>query len=299
MNVEYHKYWSTCLEQDMEFKVYGHAGKPVLVFPSMAGRFYDFEDYGMIEAVSSFIDAGQFQFFTVDSVDRQSWANWNLPPAQRALRHEDYDHYIVQEIVPFIRQRVGAETQLLTTGVSMGGYHSANFFFRHPDLFDCLVSMSGIFQLSMFIGDYMDDNVYFNSPLLYMPNLEDPWYLEKYRRSQIIICFGPGRLGRSHAHRHPLLLPGARAQANPRHGRPVGRRRRPRLALVAQTAFLFPWQARRNQFPPLSCLKKVLNQTLSQPVRVATGSGSKIFLPIRVHLWQKFFVFAAKLTRQS
>ncbi len=192
MNVEYHKYWSTCLAQDMEFKVYGRTGKPVLVFPSMAGRFYDFEDYGMIEAVSAFIDAGQFQFFTVDSVDRQSWANWNLPPAGRALRHEDYDHYIVQEIVPFIRQRVGAEAQLLTTGVSMGGYHSANFFFRHPDLFDCLVSLSGIFQLSMFIGGYMDDNVYFNSPLLYIPNLEDAWYLEKYRRSQIVICSGQG-----------------------------------------------------------------------------------------------------------
>ena len=192
MNVEYHKYWSTCLAQDMEFKVYGHAGKPVLVFPSMAGRFYDFEDYGMIEAVSGFIDAGQFQFFTVDSVDRQSWANWNLPPAERALRHEDYDHYIVQEIGPYVRQRAGAEVQLLTTGVSMGGYHSANFFFRHPDLFDCLVSLSGIFQLSMFIGDYMDDNVYFNSPLLYIPNLVDPWYLEKYRRSQIVICSGQG-----------------------------------------------------------------------------------------------------------
>lgn len=74
----------------------------------------------------------------------------------------------------------------------MGGYHAANFFFRHPDIFDSVISLSGIFQLKMFVGDYVDDCVYFNSPLLYLPNLEDPWYLEKYRRSQIIICAGQG-----------------------------------------------------------------------------------------------------------
>ncbi|MGD0003712.1 MAG: alpha/beta hydrolase-fold protein [Anaerolineaceae bacterium] len=192
MNVEYHKYWSACLGQDMELKVYGHSGKPVLVFPAMGGRFFEFEDFGMTEAVGGFIEEDQFQFFTVDSVDRQSWANWGAPPAARARRHEDYDRYIVQEVTPFIRQRCGAEALLLSTGVSMGGYHSANFFFRHPDIFDCLVSLSGIFQLRMFIGDYLDENVYYNSPLLYLPNLDDLWYLEKYRRSQIILCSGQG-----------------------------------------------------------------------------------------------------------
>jgi esterase/lipase superfamily enzyme len=192
MNVEYHKSRSACLEQDMEFKIYGQAGKPVIVFPAMGGRFYEFEDFGMVAALQGLIEGGQFQFFTVDSIDRQSWANWNVVPADRARRHEDYDHYIVQEIVPFIRQRCGADTLLLTTGVSMGGYHSANFFFRHPDIFDCLVSLSGIFQVNIFTGNYIDENIYYNSPLLYLPNIQDPWYLEKYRRSQIIICAGQG-----------------------------------------------------------------------------------------------------------
>ena len=192
MNVEYHKYWSACLEQDMEFKVYGHTGKPVLVFPSFAGRFFDFENYGMIESSGDLIETGCFQFYTVDSIDRQTWAKFEDPPKERASRHEDYDHYIVQEVVPFIRERSGEGTQLLATGCSMGGYHSSNFFFRHPDLFDSLISLSGIFQLSMFVGDYVDDNVYFNSPMLYLPNLEDPWYLDRYRRSQIILCSGQG-----------------------------------------------------------------------------------------------------------
>jgi esterase/lipase superfamily enzyme len=192
MNVEYHKDWSFNLNQDMEFKVYGHAGKPVMVFPAQGGRFFEFEDFGMIEAVRWFIDEGLFQFYTADSIDAQSWANFSIHPSDRARRHEDYDRYITQELAPYIRERVGAEAMLLSTGVSMGGYHSANFFFRHPDVFDSLISISGLFQLNMFVGDCTDENIYFNSPLQYLTNLNDPWYLDKYRRSQIVICAGQG-----------------------------------------------------------------------------------------------------------
>jgi esterase/lipase superfamily enzyme len=192
MNIEYHKYWSDSLNQEMEFKVYGHAGKPVIVFPAQSGRFYEFEDFRMVDAVHEFIDAGQYQFFTMDSIDAQSWANGSISPGERARRHEDYDRYIVHEMAPRIRERCGADVRLLSTGVSMGGYHSANFFFRHPDIFDALISLSGLFQLHMFVGDYTDENVYFNSPLYYLANLQDPWYLEQYRRSQIVICAGQG-----------------------------------------------------------------------------------------------------------
>jgi esterase/lipase superfamily enzyme len=202
MKIEYHKNWSPALSQDMELKVYGQAGKPVLVFPAQGGRFFEFEDFGMVEAVSGLIEAGLYQFFTVDSLDRQTWSNWGAPPDQRARRHEDYDRYIVHEVAPFIRELRGAglpgkmaggsDPLLVSTGVSMGGYHSANFFFRHPDVFDTLISLSGLFQVKMFVGDYMDENVYFNSPLLYLANLQDEWYLERYRRSQIIISAGQG-----------------------------------------------------------------------------------------------------------
>lgn len=174
MNIEYHKHWSHNLNQDMELKVYGRGGKPVLVFPTQSGRFFDYENNGMIEAARWFIEEGFFQFFTVDSVDSQSWVNFSAHPADRALRHEDYDRYIVQEAVPWIHQYQNRETLLLTTGCSMGGYHSSNFFFRHPDIFDSLISLSGILKLTMFIGDYMDQKVYFNSPLYFLPNLEDP-----------------------------------------------------------------------------------------------------------------------------
>lgn len=191
MQVEYHKWYSQALNQDMELKVYGQAGKPVLVFPSQCGRFFDFEDRGMVNSVAGYLDSGFFSLYTVDSIDAQSWANFNLPPHKRALRHEDYDHYIIGEVLPFIQSR-HPNLKAITTGVSMGGYHAANFFFRHPQLFDGMISLSGLFSLHYFLGDYMDELVYYNSPLDYLANLNDEAYLCAYRRSQIIVCAGQG-----------------------------------------------------------------------------------------------------------
>lgn len=192
MNIEYHKWWSDHLGQDMELKVYGHSGKPVMVFPCQGGRFFEWEDFGMIHAIHGYIDQGQIQLFTVDSIDKQSWANWDAHPSDRARRHEQYDQYITREVVPFIKSRQQDEQKLLATGCSMGAYHSGNFFFRHPDVFDAMLSISGPFNLKIFIGDYMDENIYFNSPLAYLPGLEDNWYLDQYRQSKIIVCCGKG-----------------------------------------------------------------------------------------------------------
>jgi esterase/lipase superfamily enzyme len=193
MQIEYHKWFSPSLGHDMELKVYGYYGKPVLVFPAQAGSYHEFEDFGMIDKLAPFIESGRIKIFTVNSLDGQTWSNWEAHPADRARRHQDYDRYITQEVVPFMRRLCGnTEQKFLTTGVSMGAYHAVNFFFRHPDVFDTVIALSGLYQLSYFIGDYMDENVYFNTPLAYLPKLEDPWYLEQYRRSNIIVAAGQG-----------------------------------------------------------------------------------------------------------
>jgi esterase/lipase superfamily enzyme len=196
MNVEYHKWYSphlggTMHGADMELKWYGHAGKPFIVFPCQGGRFYEWEDFGMLEACAAWLEEGRLQLCTVDSIDNESWCNWNAHPVERARRHDDYDHYIIHEVAPFARGR-GWQGKLGTVGASMGGYHASNFFFRHPDVFDTVVSLSGLLQLRMFVGDCLEDAIYYNTPLAYLPNMSDPWFLDQYRQSQIIICAGQG-----------------------------------------------------------------------------------------------------------
>jgi len=193
MRTEYHNWFSASLGQEMALKIYGYYGKPVIVFPALSGRFYDFENFGMVQAVEPHIESGRIKLYCVDSVDAQSWANWDAHPSERARRHEEYDRYIVTEVTPFVQQHCGGSQQkFIATGASMGAYHAANFFFRHPDIFDTTIALSGVYRLKMFVGDYMDENVYFNSPINYLPELNDPWYLDQYHQSKIIICCGQG-----------------------------------------------------------------------------------------------------------
>jgi esterase/lipase superfamily enzyme len=191
MQVERHKWWSGALGQDMELEVYGHGGQPVVVFPSQAGRFWDFAGFGMVEACAPLLDAGRVRLFSLDGVDWQSWTNHGVPPAERARRHADYDRYVMDEAVPFVQRSAGRETAWVT-GCSMGAFHAANFFFRHPDAFDGVIAISGLYQPRGFLGDFCDENVYFNTPLYYLPSLGDPWYLDRYRRSQIVFAVGQG-----------------------------------------------------------------------------------------------------------
>lgn len=191
MRREKRLWFSGNLGHDMELIVYGHAGQPLLAFPSQDGRASDWEGFGMVEATADLIEAGRLVVIAVDGIDWQSWTNKNIPVGDRARRNDDYHRYVADEVVPYIRAESHSNS-VWTTGASMGAFHASNAFFRRPDAFDGLIALSGLYQPRLFVGDYSDDHVYFNSPLYYLPNLADPWHLDRYRRSRIIFCCGQG-----------------------------------------------------------------------------------------------------------
>ena len=189
MNREYHKWFSPQLGRDMELLVFGHAGMPVIVFPTSMGRFFDYENRHMIDVIGDRYEQGRLQAFCVDSVDAESWYNKSVPPAQRAARHVQYDDYLLHELVPFVRSR-NSSPELAVTGCSFGGYHSVNFALRHPDLVSYCVSMGGAFDIHQFLNGYYDDNCYYNCPPDFLPGINDAWYLDRYRRMRIVLATG-------------------------------------------------------------------------------------------------------------
>ena len=189
MNRKYHRWYSPSLELAMELLVFGHAGARVLVYPTSMGRFFQWEDTGMIAALGDQLENGGLQLFCVDSVDGESWYDKGRPPAERAWRHIQYDRYILNEVLPFTSQH-NSNPFLITTGTSFGAYHAVNFAFRYPYLVDRVIGMSGIYDIKTFTGGYTDDNVYFNSPNDFMKNEIDPARLEALRHIDIIIAIG-------------------------------------------------------------------------------------------------------------
>ncbi|MDR3751382.1 MAG: alpha/beta hydrolase-fold protein [Terracidiphilus sp.] len=186
---EYHRDRSSRLGREMELLVFGHAGLPVVVFPTSGGRFFEFEDRGMVAALSGKIDAGQVQLFCVDSVDMESWYNRNVPPRKRIARQLQYEEYVLGEVTPLVRTK-NRDPRLVALGCSFGGYHAANIALRHPDIFTGMLSLSGAFDLTNFLHGYYDQDCYFNLPTHYLPNLSDPWYLDRFRRNTYVLATG-------------------------------------------------------------------------------------------------------------
>lgn len=141
MHVRYYKEYSQHLQRDMEFKVYGHAGLPMIVFPCQDGNFYDFEDRGMVNTVADRLENGQLQLFCVGCVDEETWsAAWGDQHG-RILWHEQWFRYLCEEFLPCLHQihsetdGVSYEGRVMLAGMSMGGYHCVNLYLRRPDLF--------------------------------------------------------------------------------------------------------------------------------------------------------------------
>ena len=198
MQNRYYKEYSRHLNRDMEFKAYGHAGLPVLVFPCQSGRFFDWENFGMMETVAPLLETGKIQIFCADSIDPESWDNKG-PCRPRIEMQERWYSYVCEELLPRIleinRESGSDHTgKVLTSGASMGGGHAVNFYLRRPDLFGGTIALSGLYSSRMFFGDYMDDLVYQNSPCDYMRNMPaDHPYIEMYNRADsIILCCGQG-----------------------------------------------------------------------------------------------------------
>jgi esterase/lipase superfamily enzyme len=190
MHREYVKWHSPSLHRDMELLVFGHAGFPVVVFPTSYGRFFEYEDRGMINVLSPKIEHGELQVYCVDSVDLESWYNKHAQPVDRLHRQNAYDAYLSLEVVPFMRDRSGWP-QIATTGCSFGGYHAMNFALRHPDIVTYAVSMSGAFNIPQrFLEGFHNIDAYFHSPLDYLLNLGDDTQLGRMRRNYYVLATG-------------------------------------------------------------------------------------------------------------
>jgi len=185
----YCRSYSQSLGRDMEMLVFGHGGARMLAFPTSMGRFFDWEDRGLVGALADHLDQGWLELFCVDSVDGESWYAKSLPPADRARRHVQYDRYIAAEVVPFTLQ-ANRNPYLIVAGPSFGGYHAVNFAFRHPELVGRVIGMSGLYDISRWTGGYSDDNAYFNNPSQFIPNEHEPARLDALRRLDIILAIG-------------------------------------------------------------------------------------------------------------
>ena len=103
MEMQYYRDYSPAMGREMECKVYGHAGRPVLFIPCQDGRFFDFENFHMTDTWAPWIESGQVMVISIDTIDIETWSAHGGDPYWRIRRYEQWIRYITDEVVPFIR----------------------------------------------------------------------------------------------------------------------------------------------------------------------------------------------------
>ena len=172
---------------------YGHWGTPVLVFPSEAGRAFDFENNGMVDAVRWLVDAGKVKLYCVDSADAVTWSDRSVPTEERAARHDQYERWVLDQVVPYVHGDCGGPTPLVTVGCSLGAYHAANIALRHADVFPRALCLSGSYDPSGWHAwGERGDAAYFHNPMDYVRHLHGD-HLDWLRRTvHLTLVVGQG-----------------------------------------------------------------------------------------------------------
>ena len=185
-------WFSSNLQMEMPIVAYGHAGYPLLMFPTAAADFLEYERFHLIDSIRHHIEAGRVRAYSINSVNRYSLMNDKAPPRLKGELLVRYDRYVTEEVLPLIRHETGGQNPV-TTGASLGAYLSANAYFKHPDLLRGVIAMSGSYDVRSWFDGYYDDNVYFNNPVQYLPNLNDNHFLPTLQRADaIVILSGQG-----------------------------------------------------------------------------------------------------------
>ncbi len=191
---------SPALGKEMEIAVYGHYGPALLMFPSAAADYLEYERFYLIDSIAPFLDAGRIKVFAINSINSESWLHDSMEPRHRAVRHQQYNRYIAEEVVPYIATNMRTTNPpIYTSGVSLGALHAVNSFLRRPDLFDGTIGMSGIYDLKEYTKGYYDDDVYFNSPMDYLQHLTGPTLESLRRKEKVYLLSGKGEYEDPHA----------------------------------------------------------------------------------------------------
>lgn len=186
-------WYSPSLNKNMEIAMYGHYGFALLLIPTAAADYLEYERFLLLDVIEPYISAGKVKVFSINSINSESWLNSKMHPRHKSIRHQQFNNYIYNEVLPYIRHNTSDHTDIITCGASLGALHAANLYFKRPDLITGTIAMSGVYDLTSYTDGYFDEDVYFNSPMHFLEKLEDDHFLPMLRQSNHIhILTGSG-----------------------------------------------------------------------------------------------------------
>jgi esterase/lipase superfamily enzyme len=185
------RWYSERLQQSIGLARWGHAGTPVLVFPTAGGNAEEIEHNGLVGACWPLIEAGRVTIYSCDSVAGRAMVAEEGSPEHRMWLLDQFHQCVVSEIVPAVRADLGSAQPIVTAGASIGAFNAVAVLCRFPEVFRAAVGMSGTYRLSRLLGGGFSDHLHAASPLDFLPQL-DGSQLDTLRQRFVLLASGQG-----------------------------------------------------------------------------------------------------------
>jgi esterase/lipase superfamily enzyme len=193
MNARHQMLESPTMGRRVHLWTFGDRGRPLVVFPSAAGIAHEWQAGGMIDAVAPLIEAGRMKVYCPETNVSVTFRG-EAPLDDRMRLHRQYEQFVLETLVPYIRRDSGhPHAQMTASGCSLGGMYSALFALKHPDVFAQALCLSGRYRVSTFGRGASSQELYFNDPLAFVPNLEGVHLDHVRRNTHLILVVGQGR----------------------------------------------------------------------------------------------------------
>jgi esterase/lipase superfamily enzyme len=148
----------------------------------------------MVEALGDWLEGGRLKLYCSESNVAEAWTRKENPPAWRMQRHRSFERYVLEDLVPFIRSDCRSESiPIGVTGTSLGALYAVNFALKYPETFRWALGLSGRYDATWLTDGFSNEDVYFNNPMAYVPNLHGE-HLERVRRNaHVVLVCGQGK----------------------------------------------------------------------------------------------------------
>ncbi len=178
------EWWSPSLGRNMSLKVFGKSGTPVIMLINT-----DVPEKSLLNAISYQLKNGHNQVFCLTLGKNEILNNHDIQPDIRLIRNNQLECYLIDEVVPRV-QKENSNSYIIIAGLGLGAYYAANYAFKHPYNFNKLIAISGKYDIRSFFQSYYNDDVYYNNPMDYLPNLTENRFLNGIVKMDIRFAIG-------------------------------------------------------------------------------------------------------------
>jgi esterase/lipase superfamily enzyme len=137
---------------------WGHFGTPVLLFPTAGGDYEEVERFHLVTALRPLIEAGRAKVYSVEGLPARAWLTGVHPFKHCAQFQNQYQAYICEEVVPYIRRDCQSDDSLeiIVAGAGIGAFYAVASLCRDPEVFRTAIAMSGTYELTAYLRDGSD-----------------------------------------------------------------------------------------------------------------------------------------------